>query len=145
MPCSPGRALPAGKGWVLEPKWDGIRAIAHVTEQGLRLFTRHVRGHHDRFQRINVALAQLPVGTVRDGELACLQPLTDGPGALPLRSRHRVHGRARPTARTRTVSPSPWSSSTRSLWRAPTCALTSGATVAPVLRSCWPAPTGRAA
>jgi ATP-dependent DNA ligase len=28
MLCSPGRTLPAGNGWVLEPKWDGIRAIA---------------------------------------------------------------------------------------------------------------------
>jgi hypothetical protein len=31
MLCSPGREIPAGDGWVLEPKWDGIRAIAHVT------------------------------------------------------------------------------------------------------------------
>jgi bifunctional non-homologous end joining protein LigD len=78
MLCSPGRALPAGEGWVLEPKWDGIRAVAHVTEAGPRLFTRHGRGHHHRFPRINAALAQLPVGTVLDGELACIQPLKDG-------------------------------------------------------------------
>src|SRR5262245_13977527 len=78
MLCSPGRELPAREGWVLEPKWDGIRAIAHVTEEGPRLFTHHGRGHHKRFPRINDALAQLPVGTVLDGELACLQPLSDG-------------------------------------------------------------------
>src|SRR5262245_49301950 len=78
MLCSPGRELPAREGWVLEPKWDGIRAIAHVTEEGPRLFTRHGRGHHHRFPRINAALAELPVGTVLDGELACLQPLGDG-------------------------------------------------------------------
>jgi bifunctional non-homologous end joining protein LigD len=63
---------------VLEPKWDSIRAVAHVTEDGPRLFTRHGRGHHQRFPRINAALAELPVGTVLDGELACLQPLGDG-------------------------------------------------------------------
>jgi ATP dependent DNA ligase domain len=68
----------AGDGWVLEPKWDGIRAIAHVTEDRPRLFTRHGRGHHYRFPRINAALGELPVGTVLDGELACLQPLEDG-------------------------------------------------------------------
>ena len=78
MLCSPCRELPAGEGWVLEPKWDGIRAIAHVTDSGPRLFTRHGRGHHHRFPRINAALADLPVGTVLDGELACLQPLGDG-------------------------------------------------------------------
>jgi bifunctional non-homologous end joining protein LigD len=76
--CSPARELPAGDGWVLEPKWDGIRAIAHVTERGPRLFTRHGRGHHHRFPRINAALAELPLGTVLDGELVCLQPLEDG-------------------------------------------------------------------
>jgi bifunctional non-homologous end joining protein LigD len=78
MLCSPGRGLPSGEGWVLEPKWDGIRAIAHITERGPRLFTRHGRGHHHRFPRINAALAELPVGTVLDGELACVQPLADG-------------------------------------------------------------------
>jgi ATP-dependent DNA ligase len=58
----PGRALPDGDGWVLEPTWDGVRAIAHVTEQAPRLFTRHGRGHHRRFPRINAALAELPRG-----------------------------------------------------------------------------------
>ena len=72
MLCSPGCELPAGEGWVLEPKWDGIRAIAQMTESGPRLFTRHGRGHHHRFPAINAVLAQLPAGTVLDGELACL-------------------------------------------------------------------------
>jgi bifunctional non-homologous end joining protein LigD len=49
-----------------------------VTDQGPRLFTRHGRGHHNRFPLINAALAELPVGTVLDGELACLQPLGGG-------------------------------------------------------------------
>jgi ATP-dependent DNA ligase len=78
MLCTPGRALPGGEGRVLEPKWDGIRAVAHVTADGPRLFTRHGRGHHDRFSRLNAELTQLPVGTVLDGELACLQPLAGG-------------------------------------------------------------------
>jgi ATP-dependent DNA ligase len=28
---APHQHVGAGDGWVLEPKWDGIRAIAHVT------------------------------------------------------------------------------------------------------------------
>src|SRR5437868_772780 len=78
MLCTPGRTLPTGDGWILEPKWDGIRVLAHITPQGLRLHTRHGRAHHKRFPAINAALADLPAGTVLDGELACLQPLPDG-------------------------------------------------------------------
>lgn len=78
MLCSPGRTLPVGDGWVLEPKWDGFRAIAQVTEAGPRQFTRHGRGHHHCFPAINAVLAQLPVVTVLDGKLACIQALADG-------------------------------------------------------------------
>lgn len=78
MLAAPGRAFPAGAGWMLEPKWDGIRALAHITPEGPRLFTRHGRAHHDRFPLLNAELAGLPVGTVLDGELVCLEPLDGG-------------------------------------------------------------------
>jgi bifunctional non-homologous end joining protein LigD len=78
MLCTPGRTLPDGDGWVLEPRSEGIRAIAHATTMGPRLFTRHGKGHRERFPRINAVLAELPAGTVLDGELACLQPLPGG-------------------------------------------------------------------
>jgi hypothetical protein len=35
-----GRQMPNGGEWVLEPKWDGIRALAHVCPDRPRLFTR---------------------------------------------------------------------------------------------------------
>jgi bifunctional non-homologous end joining protein LigD len=78
MLATPGRAMPEGDGWVLEPKWDGWRAVAHVTGEGARIFTRHGRGHHARFPGVNAALSELPAGTVLDGELVCLEPLAGG-------------------------------------------------------------------
>jgi bifunctional non-homologous end joining protein LigD len=78
MLATPGSALPSGEGWVLEPKWDGWRAIAHVTVEGPRIYTRHGRGYHRRLPALNAALAELPHGTVLDGELVCLQPLEGG-------------------------------------------------------------------
>jgi bifunctional non-homologous end joining protein LigD len=63
---------------VLEPKWDGWRALAHVTPDGPRIFTRHGKGHHRRLPALNAALADLPSGTVLDGELVCLQPIAGG-------------------------------------------------------------------
>ena len=78
MLATPGRALPEGDGWVLEPKWDGWRALAHVTPDGPRIFTRHGKGHHRRLPALNAALAELPAGTVLDGELVCLQPIEGG-------------------------------------------------------------------
>lgn len=113
MLCSPGREPPAGEGWVLEPKWDGIRAIAQVTETGPRLFTRRGRGHDHRFPRINAALAVLPVGTVLDGELAC-RSRTDGCASAAIVSA-RSWSPGRRTGPTPTASPSRWSCSTR--WR----------------------------
>jgi bifunctional non-homologous end joining protein LigD len=73
-----GRAVPEGDGWALEPKWDGIRCVAHICPDGPRLFTRHGRAHHQRFPRLNADLAALPPGTVLDGELCCLEPLEGG-------------------------------------------------------------------
>src|SRR4051812_37406943 len=64
MLATPGRALPTGDGWILEPKWDGWRALAHITAGGPRIFTRHGRGHHRRLPALNAALAELPPGTV---------------------------------------------------------------------------------
>jgi ATP-dependent DNA ligase len=66
---------------VLEPKWDGFRAIACVDEDGgPRLYTRRGRAHHDRFPRLNAELRELPARTVLDGELVCLEPIEGHPG-----------------------------------------------------------------
>jgi bifunctional non-homologous end joining protein LigD len=73
MLATPARTVPQGDGWVLEPKWDGFRGLAHVNETGVRLYTRRGRAHHDRFPRLNEELRALPAGTVLDGELVCLE------------------------------------------------------------------------
>jgi bifunctional non-homologous end joining protein LigD len=78
MLATPGQVPPSGGEWVLEPKWDGWRAIAHVTPDGPRIFTRHGKGHHRRLLALNAALVELPPGTVLDGELVCLQPIEGG-------------------------------------------------------------------
>jgi ATP-dependent DNA ligase len=46
MLATPGRSTPIDDGWVLEPKWDGWRALAHVAPTGPRTFTRHGKAHH---------------------------------------------------------------------------------------------------
>jgi ATP-dependent DNA ligase len=78
MLATPGRALPTGGEWVLEPKWDGWRALVHTTASGPRVFTRHGRSHHTRFPAVTAALTALPAGTVLDGELVCLEPVGAG-------------------------------------------------------------------
>ena len=41
------------------------------TADGARIFTRHGKGHHRRLPVLTAALADLPSGTVLDGELVC--------------------------------------------------------------------------
>jgi ATP-dependent DNA ligase len=36
----PAKQLPAGEGWVYEPKWDGFRCIAFVDGEDLHLQSR---------------------------------------------------------------------------------------------------------
>jgi hypothetical protein len=59
---------------MLEPKWDVFRAVAHVDEEGVRLFTRRGRAHHDRFPRLNAELRELPAGTVLDENSSASSP-----------------------------------------------------------------------
>jgi len=73
--ATPSRGIPDGPGWVLEPKRDGWRAIAHATANGPRAYTRHGTSHHRRLPALNAALAERPSRTVLDGDLVCLQPI----------------------------------------------------------------------
>lgn len=60
--------------WAFQVKWDGIRLLAHLTGDGVRLFTR--RGHERRWQypEVSEALASLFAGrrAVFDGEAIVL-------------------------------------------------------------------------
>ncbi|MFC7625246.1 ATP-dependent DNA ligase [Microlunatus sp. GCM10028923] len=63
--------LPAGPGWLFEPKWDGFRTIARVDEPGsASLFSRRGTNLNDAFPDVAAAAARaLPAGTVIDGEI----------------------------------------------------------------------------
>jgi bifunctional non-homologous end joining protein LigD len=79
MLATPGRALPAGDDWALEPKYDGWRALAHVTPDGPRIFTRHGEGHHRRLPALNAALAELPLArSSTANSSACNRSRADG-------------------------------------------------------------------
>jgi ATP-dependent DNA ligase len=67
--------LPAGDGWLFEPKWDGFRAI--VFKDGERLFTqsRDLRPLDRYFPELGPAVAaHLPRRCVVDGEIVIAGP-----------------------------------------------------------------------
>jgi ATP-dependent DNA ligase len=59
---------PQPPGWVYEPKWDGFRAIAWSGDEP-RLDSRSGKPLLRYFPELRPALAQLPPGTVLDGEV----------------------------------------------------------------------------
>jgi ATP-dependent DNA ligase len=64
----PPSALPGG--CVYEPKWDGYRLVVVRTATSTRLWSKQGRDLTDRFPDIAAAaLAQVPAGTVLDGEV----------------------------------------------------------------------------
>jgi ATP-dependent DNA ligase len=62
---------PTGDGWIYEPKWDGFRAIAWGGDD-IRLDSRNGRPLLRYFPELESALAQLPAGTVVDGEVVVI-------------------------------------------------------------------------
>ncbi|MBN1094401.1 ATP-dependent DNA ligase [Blastococcus sp. TML/M2B] len=64
----PVNALPGGCRY--EPKWDGYRLVVVRTGSGTRLWSKQGRDLTDRFPDVAAAaLAQVPAGTVLDGEV----------------------------------------------------------------------------
>jgi bifunctional non-homologous end joining protein LigD len=63
------------EAWLFEVKWDGVRAVAYVDREGLRIHSRHRRDLAPRYPELDV-LRQLPPGTILDGELCAIG--TDG-------------------------------------------------------------------
>src|ERR1051325_11123982 len=45
-------ALPDGEGWLYEPKWDGLRAIAFHDAAGLRLQGRDLKSLNAQFPEL---------------------------------------------------------------------------------------------
>jgi bifunctional non-homologous end joining protein LigD len=84
MYASIGREIPREEGWTYEPKYDGIRVLAEIGRERIRLVTRNDKDKAAQFPEVVEALrtfgdkAGVPV--VLDGEIVAL----DGKGK-PLR------------------------------------------------------------
>src|SRR3984893_12985927 len=71
MECTPVTKLLDGPGWFYELKLDGYRALA-VKSGRVNLFSRRHKSFNDQYPHLVEALAELPEGTVVDGEVVAL-------------------------------------------------------------------------
>src|SRR5438552_8069135 len=72
MECLSVSKLPSGLEWLWEIKLDGYRALAVKTGNGVTLFSRRRKSLNRQFPYIVEALADLPAGTVVDGEVVAI-------------------------------------------------------------------------
>jgi ATP-dependent DNA ligase len=63
------RQLPAGSGWVYEPKWDGFRALLVRLKEGSHLYSRRANDLGPHYPELLQLGPRLPPGTVLDGEI----------------------------------------------------------------------------
>lgn len=67
--------------FTMEPKFDGFRLIAHVTDEGVRFYTRAMKEQVGKLPHIAELLAKAyPAGTVIDGEIIALEAYEDEDG-----------------------------------------------------------------
>jgi ATP-dependent DNA ligase len=68
-------ALPAGDGWLFEPKWDGFRTLVFRDGDELRLQSRDLKPMNRYFPELEAPLkAALPPRSVVDGEVVIAGP-----------------------------------------------------------------------
>jgi bifunctional non-homologous end joining protein LigD len=72
MECLAASKLPEGSNFVWEVKLDGYRALAVKSGTGVTLFSRRRKSLNRQFPYIVEALADLPAGTVVDGEVVAM-------------------------------------------------------------------------
>jgi len=72
MECLSVAKLPEGLEWLWEIKLDGYRALAVKSRTGLTLFSRRKKSFNRQFPHIVKPLADLPEGTVVDGEVVAV-------------------------------------------------------------------------
>ena len=61
--------LPDPENWIVEDKYDGIRAQAHVAHGKVRIFTRGLEETTAAFPEVILALTSLPGPLILDGEI----------------------------------------------------------------------------
>jgi DNA ligase D-like protein (predicted ligase) len=72
MECLSVSKLPEGEPWIWEIKLDGYRALAVKSGTSVTLFSRRRKSLNRQFPYIVEALADLPAGTVVDGEVVAI-------------------------------------------------------------------------
>lgn len=72
MECLSVSKLPEGLEWLWEIKLDGYRALAVKSGTGVTLFSRRRKSLNRQFPYIVGALADVPAGTVVDGEVVAI-------------------------------------------------------------------------
>jgi DNA ligase D-like protein (predicted ligase) len=72
MDCLAVSKLPDTSTWIWEVKIDGYRAIAVKSDDTVNLFSRTKKSFDGKFPNIRDALADLPSGTVVDGEVVAI-------------------------------------------------------------------------
>jgi ATP-dependent DNA ligase len=72
MECQSVSKLPEGSEWIWEIKLDGYRALSVNSGSGVTLFSRRRKSLNRQFPYIVDALANLPEGTVIDGEVVAI-------------------------------------------------------------------------
>ncbi|ACV58661.1 ATP-dependent DNA ligase [Alicyclobacillus acidocaldarius] len=63
--------VPVGDAWIAQVKWDGVRAVAEVSGDGVQIWNRHGRLRTDRYPEIASALRPFR-GCAFDGEVVAL-------------------------------------------------------------------------
>jgi len=95
-------ALPTGEAFLYEPKWDGFRAIVFRGDSDVFIQSRDSRPLDRYFPELHDAfLAQLPKGSVVDGEIVIATPHGLDFDALQL----RLHPAASRVAKLATMTP----------------------------------------
>ncbi len=99
MYASVGQVIPSGPGWTYEPKYDGIRVLAFITQRSVKLVTRNGNEKTTQFPEIVDALRALGEALDRplvlDGEIVAL---IDGAPARFQELQSRMHVKEAATA-----------------------------------------------